>query len=106
MVGYYTTPIIKKKIKSTFDLTDDDMNPMGGGTITLQNNSDGKGDFIAKWEHPSLSKPTSQLDSEQEKYVYLGREGQFELEIDFSILRVLVIPLLAVFRCKRNNNDI
>ena len=45
-------------------LTDDDMNPFKGGTIVLQNNSDGKGDFIAEWNHPSLSKPTqSQLDS-------------------------------------------
>jgi hypothetical protein len=26
--------------------------------ITLQNDSDGKGDFIAKWEHPTLAKPT------------------------------------------------
>jgi hypothetical protein len=26
--------------------------------ITLQNDSDGKGDYIAKWEHPTLSKPT------------------------------------------------
>jgi hypothetical protein len=26
--------------------------------ITLQNNSDGKGDYIAKWEHPTLAKPT------------------------------------------------
>tara|TARA_Y100000004_G_scaffold10936_1_gene11917 strand:+ start:106 stop:285 length:180 start_codon:yes stop_codon:yes gene_type:complete len=30
------------------------------GTIELQNNSDGKGDFISKWEHPSLSKPTDE----------------------------------------------
>jgi len=28
--------------------------------ITLQNNSDGKGDYIAKWEHPTLPKPTEQ----------------------------------------------
>jgi hypothetical protein len=27
-------------------------------TITLQNDSDGKGDYIAKWEHPTLAKPT------------------------------------------------
>ena len=34
--------------------------------ITLQNNSDGKGDYIAKWEHPTLSKPTQeQLDAVQ-----------------------------------------
>ena len=24
----------------------------------LQNNLDGKGDYIAEWKHPSLSKPT------------------------------------------------
>jgi len=28
--------------------------------ITLQNNSDGKGDYIAKWEHPTLAKPTAE----------------------------------------------
>jgi hypothetical protein len=28
--------------------------------ITLQNDSDGKGDYIAKWEHPTLAKPTEQ----------------------------------------------
>jgi len=33
------------------------------GDITLQNDSDGKGDYIAKWEHPTLAKPTQeQLD--------------------------------------------
>lgn len=26
--------------------------------ITLQNDSDGNGDYIAKWEHPTLTKPT------------------------------------------------
>jgi len=26
--------------------------------ITLQNDSDGKGDYIAKWEHPTLARPT------------------------------------------------
>ena len=26
--------------------------------IRLQNDSDGKGDYIAKWEHPTLAKPT------------------------------------------------
>ena len=30
------------------------------GTITLQNDSDGKGDYIAKWEHPTLAQPTEQ----------------------------------------------
>tara|TARA_R110000796_G_scaffold81352_1_gene179250 strand:- start:242 stop:412 length:171 start_codon:yes stop_codon:yes gene_type:complete len=30
------------------------------GTITLQDNSDGKGAYIAKWEHPTLAKPTDE----------------------------------------------
>lgn len=33
------------------------------GDITLQNASDGRGDYIAKWEHPTLAEPTQeQLD--------------------------------------------
>ena len=28
--------------------------------ITLQNDSDGKGDYIAKWEHPTLPRPTQE----------------------------------------------
>jgi hypothetical protein len=28
--------------------------------IILQNDSDGKGDYIAKWEHPTLPKPTTE----------------------------------------------
>jgi len=28
------------------------------GVITLQN--DGKGDYIAKWEHPTLARPTDE----------------------------------------------
>ena len=28
------------------------------GDITLQN--DGRGDYIAKWEHPTLAKPTDE----------------------------------------------
>ena len=27
-------------------------------TIRLQNDSDGKGDFIAAWDHPTLARPT------------------------------------------------
>lgn len=30
------------------------------GAITLQNDSDGKGDYIAKWEHPTLARPTDE----------------------------------------------
>ena len=34
------------------------------GTIRLQNDSDGKGDYIAKWEHPTLPRPTDEQLSE------------------------------------------
>jgi hypothetical protein len=30
------------------------------GTIRLQNDSDGRGDYIAKWEHPTLPRPTEE----------------------------------------------
>ena len=34
------------------------------GDITLRNDSDGRGDYIALWNHPTLSKPTQeQLDA-------------------------------------------
>jgi hypothetical protein len=34
--------------------------------ITLQNDSDGRGDYIAKWEHPTLPRPTQeQLDAQE-----------------------------------------
>ena len=40
---------------STYDFRD--------GAIRLQNDSDGEGDYIAKWEHPTLTRPTqTQLD--------------------------------------------
>jgi len=28
--------------------------------IELRNDSDGKGDYIAKWEHPTLPRPTDE----------------------------------------------
>jgi len=34
------------------------------GTIELRNDSDGRGDYISKWEHPTLAQPTQeQLDA-------------------------------------------
>ena len=50
-----------EKIKSIYpSLEDKDFMTV----ITLQNDSDGRGDYIAKWEHPTLAKPTqAQLDS-------------------------------------------
>lgn len=45
------------KIKLIYpELTDKDFMTV----ITLQNDSDGKGDYIAKWEHPTLPKPTAE----------------------------------------------
>ena len=45
------------KIKQIYpELTNNDFITV----ITLQNNSDGKGDYIAKWEHPTLPKPTDE----------------------------------------------
>jgi len=45
------------KIKSLYpSLEDKDFMTV----ITLQNDSDGKGDYIAKWEHPTLAKPTDE----------------------------------------------
>ena len=29
-------------------------------TIRLQNDSDGKGDYIAAWDHPTLARPTDE----------------------------------------------
>jgi hypothetical protein len=29
-------------------------------TIRLQNDSDGRGDYIASWEHPTLARPTDE----------------------------------------------
>jgi len=48
------------KIKTIYpQLTDADFSPVTG-TITLQNDSDGKGDYIASWKHPSLKEPTQE----------------------------------------------
>jgi hypothetical protein len=45
------------KIKAIYpQLTDKDFVTV----ITLQNDSDGKGDYIAKWEHPTLPRPTEE----------------------------------------------
>ena len=50
-----------KQIHSS--LTDDDFAP-GIGTIMLQNDSDGNGDYIKEWNHSTLAKPTQeQLDA-------------------------------------------
>ena len=46
-----------EKIKAIYpQLTDVDFID----TIQLQNDSDGKGDYIAVWNHPTLAKPTEE----------------------------------------------
>ena len=46
-----------EQIKAIYpELTDRDFTT----TIHLQNNSDGKGDYIAAWEHPTLPRPTEE----------------------------------------------
>ena len=46
-----------EKIKTIYpQLTDKDFMTV----ITLQNDSDSKGDYIAKWEHPTLARPTEE----------------------------------------------
>ena len=49
-----------EKIKSARpNLTDIDFMP-DTGTIVLQNDSDGKGDYIKQWNHPSETQPTAE----------------------------------------------
>ena len=50
--------MFEKIIKIYPELTIEDFSPRG--TIALQNDSDGKGDYIAKWEHPTLARPTQE----------------------------------------------
>ena len=48
---------LTEKIISLYpELTDRDFLTV----ITLQNDSDGKGDYIAKWDHPTLPRPTEE----------------------------------------------
>jgi len=50
---------LNEKILALYpELTGADFNRLRGGTIWL--NNDGQGDYIAKWEHPTLAKPTDE----------------------------------------------
>jgi len=53
-----------EKIKLFYsELTINDFHP-NTGTIFVQNDSDGKGDYIKSWNHPTLTRPTqAQLDA-------------------------------------------
>ena len=49
--------MLYEKIISLYpELTDRDFMTV----IILQNDSDGRGDYIAKWEHPTLPRPTEE----------------------------------------------
>ena len=51
--------ILYEKIRTIYpELKQDDF--YTDGTIELQNDADGKGDYIAKWEHPTLAQPTNE----------------------------------------------
>jgi len=52
-----------EKIKTIYSsLTDEDFDK----NIILQNDSDGNGDYIKSWNHPTLTRPTqAQLDAIQ-----------------------------------------
>jgi hypothetical protein len=50
--------LLKKIISIYPELTNVDFFPIG--TITLQNDSDGKGDYIKEWNHPTLPRPTEE----------------------------------------------
>ena len=48
---------LPEKIKALYpELTDMDFMTV----ITLQNDSDGRGDYIAAWDHPTLPRPTEE----------------------------------------------
>jgi hypothetical protein len=51
--------LYEKIIKIYNVLTIEDFSPFTG-TIALRNESDGRGDYIAKWEHPTLQRPTDE----------------------------------------------
>lgn len=49
-----------EKIKILYpDLPDSEFYP-ASGIIVLQNDSDGRGDYIREWNHPTLPKPTDE----------------------------------------------
>jgi hypothetical protein len=49
-----------KQITSIYPELADQQQVFMDGTITLQNDSDGRGDYIKAWNHPTLSKPTAE----------------------------------------------
>jgi len=55
---------LSEKIISIYSELEGTPFPMLG--IIVQNDSDGNGDYIAKWEHPTLPRPTNEQLAELE----------------------------------------
>jgi hypothetical protein len=55
---------LSEKVRAIYpDLQESDFRTV----IEIRNDSDGRGDYIAKWEHPTLARPTQeQLDAVEE----------------------------------------
>ena len=51
--------LYEKIVKIYPELTLMDFSPFIG-TISLHNNSDGRGDYIKEWNHPTLQRPTDE----------------------------------------------
>ena len=58
---------LRLKVKQIYsELTDDDFH-LYEGTIQIQNDSDGRGDYFVSWNHPTLTQPTqAKLDANGE----------------------------------------
>tara|TARA_R110000803_G_scaffold203056_1_gene268459 strand:+ start:778 stop:951 length:174 start_codon:yes stop_codon:yes gene_type:complete len=51
---------LQQKIIALYpELTDEDFEPIGG-TISIHDDSNGKGAYIKEWNHPTLAKPTDE----------------------------------------------
>ena len=51
---------LTEKIKSVRPKVTDAAFHIMNGTLKLQNDSDGKGDYIKEWNHPSETQPTAE----------------------------------------------
>lgn len=49
---------LSEKIRALYPALQDQPLILNG--VVLQNNSDGQGDYIAEWNHPTLPKPTEE----------------------------------------------
>jgi len=50
--------LVERLKKLEPSLTDRDFSPTVDGTIILQDDANGKGAYIASWNHPSITQPT------------------------------------------------